>query len=1253
MKSLYSITICIVFLFLQFDVSANCFDGILNGDETEVDCGGSCADCDAPRAQLRFLLYSSFYFGENTFLLETDNPGEPSEVINRNQFIDIRFDAAKSDTFCVYYNLPAGCYKFSLFDSGNDGLQNFFEQGFYSLSLDGNEFASGGEFTNVDVVNFCVEFETCEDGIQNGEEEGIDCGGPDCEPCIFITCDDGIQNGDETGIDCGGSFCVPCFTCFDGIQNGDEEGVDCGGSFCEPCITCIDGIQNGDEEGIDCGGSFCEPCITCIDGIQNGDEEGIDCGGSFCEPCITCVDGIQNGDETGIDCGGSFCVPCFTCFDGIQNGDEDGIDCGGSFCMPCITCEDGIQNGDEEGVDCGGSNCEPCITCEDGIQNGDEDGIDCGGSLCMPCITCEDGIQNGDESGIDCGGSFCVPCFTCFDGIQNGDEEGIDCGGSFCEPCITCVDGIQNGDEEGIDCGGSFCEPCITCVDGIQNGDEEGVDCGGSFCEPCITCVDGIQNGDEEGIDCGGSFCEPCITCVDGIQNGDEEGIDCGGSFCEPCITCEDGIQNGDEEGIDCGGSFCEPCHPCIDGNGTVIEEVVTLCDSINLIAAQNYVAGSVTIERDNENLFITYTATGEWSITETHISIGDCNEVEIPNTGSDNPKIGNFEYAGNHDNEQTVVYTINLSELNISDMYCLAAHAVVVGDNGAETAWAEGLDFGGNSWAMYVENYLSDCILDSEEICISCTDGIQNWDEEGVDCGGTYCEPCTPCTISLAYNNIVCDNNGSQTLEDDMFTIDIIVTGMTTSGQWTGSLGDQSKEGNYGEAVTFGPFLTNAGSTISGWFMDAQDANCEMDIIIEAPIGCITCDDGFMNGDEEGIDCGGSFCEPCITCEDGIQNGDEEGIDCGGSFCEPCVPENSLTCTSNNEIIDTYVLGLEEENCITLPESNSINSVIAEVWICRINCSPLPNEITINGVKAQYAVETTGSVEERIYRVELFENLENICVEGISECLMSSLVIHAKRNSANSVSAVLTVDREFFHGDTNGDDCEVFSFPLGNAGTDRNIKVQVPIHEKDNGRTVSVTASIGNIVDSESIDSNISDEVALIELTLNQVPSNQEIIEIEICSPDNIGDSFGVGAVGLTATCDDSSTGNFNSNSTSKSSTNQNDSYWENSPSHEDLNKRTIEADASNSKESNLNMNIFPNPTRDLLNIEYSLDYDADVNIIITDINGKKLKSTTENGYKGENTLKLDVSQYGSGFYFFNLISGDSRLIEKFIIID
>ncbi|PCJ66722.1 MAG: hypothetical protein COA58_04485 [Bacteroidetes bacterium] len=124
------------------------------------------------------------------------------------------------------------------------------------------------------------------------------------------TCSDGVQNGNETGVDCGGPDCPACPTCSDGIQNGNETGVDCGGPDCSPCTTCSDGVQNGSETGIDCGGPDCPACPTCSDGIQNGNETGVDCGGPDCSACPTCSDGIQNGNETGVDCGGPDCSAC-------------------------------------------------------------------------------------------------------------------------------------------------------------------------------------------------------------------------------------------------------------------------------------------------------------------------------------------------------------------------------------------------------------------------------------------------------------------------------------------------------------------------------------------------------------------------------------------------------------------------------------------------------------------------------------------------------------------------------------------------------------------------------------------------------------------------------------------------------------------------------------------------------------------------------------------------------------------------------
>lgn len=51
-----------------------------------------------------------------------------------------------------------------------------------------------------------------------------------CTSLLFIQCADDDDNGNV----------ITQITCDDGIQNGDEEGIDCGGSVCEPCLTGVD-----------------------------------------------------------------------------------------------------------------------------------------------------------------------------------------------------------------------------------------------------------------------------------------------------------------------------------------------------------------------------------------------------------------------------------------------------------------------------------------------------------------------------------------------------------------------------------------------------------------------------------------------------------------------------------------------------------------------------------------------------------------------------------------------------------------------------------------------------------------------------------------------------------------------------------------------------------------------------------------------------------------------------------------------------
>jgi hypothetical protein len=138
-------------------------------------------------------------------------------------------------------------------------------------------------------------------------------------------------------------------------------------------------------------------------------------------------------------------------------------------------------------------------------------------------------------------------------------------------------------------------------------------------------------------------------------------------------------------------------------------------CFYTNLIAGQHYVAGSVTIDIDGDNLIITYTTNDDWSIGITHLQVGNCDEDWVPLTGSGNPKIGRFEYTEPYSSSDTeVVYVISLEE--IGDTFCFAAHAEVQGPSGGETAWAEGTQFSGKSWAMFAEVDLSECTSEEDD---------------------------------------------------------------------------------------------------------------------------------------------------------------------------------------------------------------------------------------------------------------------------------------------------------------------------------------------------------------------------------------------------------------------------------------------------------------------------------------------------------------------------------------------------------
>ncbi|MCX6351965.1 MAG: M4 family metallopeptidase [Bacteroidetes bacterium] len=85
----------------------------------------------------------------------------------------------------------------------------------------------------------------------------------------------------------------------------------------------------------------------------------------------------------------------------------------------------------------------------------------------------------------------------------------------------------------------------------------------------------------------------------------------------------------------------------------------------------------------------------------------------------------------------------------------------------------------------------------------------------------------------------------------------------------------------------------------------------------------------------------------------------------------------------------------------------------------------------------------------------------------------------------------------------------------------------------------------------------------------------------------------------------------------------------------------------------SNINILIFPNPFKEQVNIQYSLQKSAEVKIEITDIAGKLISTLAEgNQTNGTHQLQIDASQYhlNAGVYFVKFYA-DGELVTKQVV--
>ena len=155
--------------------------------------------------------------------------------------------------------------------------------------------------------------------------------------CTTATCSDGVKNGTETDVDCGGSCSTKCGTGKVCSVSTDCQSLNCLGGICQ-VATCSDTIKNGAETDVDCGGGTCSKCVAGKSCSTSTDCVSLVCSGTpkTCQ-AATCSDGVKNQTETDIDCGGA-CQPGQRC--DVGEGCSANTDCLSDNCVANV-CQEG------------------------------------------------------------------------------------------------------------------------------------------------------------------------------------------------------------------------------------------------------------------------------------------------------------------------------------------------------------------------------------------------------------------------------------------------------------------------------------------------------------------------------------------------------------------------------------------------------------------------------------------------------------------------------------------------------------------------------------------------------------------------------------------------------------------------------------------------------------------------------------------------------------------------------------------------
>ncbi len=357
----------------------------------------------------------------------------------------------------------------------------------------------------------------CLDGTKNLDETGVDCGGASCPRC-------GPGQGCLAGTDCQGGTCTNNICggmaqggCSDGIKNGTETDVDCGGT----CAACGDGkscLHASDCSSGSCNNNLCQAAAPgCSDGMLDGDETDVDCGGS----CAPCADGkmcLHATDCQSASCNNNVCGASANCNDSKLDGNETDVDCGGG-CPPCAPGKNCKIDGDCASGGCGGGKCcaQGTGNCDGNGANGCEtqlggDPNNCGkcGHVCANNTICSNGACVAGGMPVTYSVSLTEGVTPSQQQCDNWDNFRAQLTGNY-----TSITIKGSNDNVGVNCQG---QTANTICQGIASGANMVV-----FCNNRGWAVDSCNGGIEVSASTGNCQCDnaagytirPCVGTPD------------------------------------------------------------------------------------------------------------------------------------------------------------------------------------------------------------------------------------------------------------------------------------------------------------------------------------------------------------------------------------------------------------------------------------------------------------------------------------------------------------------------------------------------------------------------------------------------------------------------------------------------------------------------------------------------------------------------------------------------------------------